>query len=74
VSNNIIWIDPSPPNEDDGDTQEFHFLPNLYKDWGNQVNVTMFHSVSHKRIPNVRRYSPRYRIMLAQGWVELEQS
>lgn len=33
--------------------------------------VNMFHPVSHKRIA-VERYTDKYTVMVANGWVELE--
>ncbi len=67
----ITWIEPWPL--DDGDTEKFIVTPNLYTDWRQQPLVTMFHSVSHKRRSDVRRYGPVYRVMITQGWVELEK-
>lgn len=35
------------------------------------LTVTMFHPVSHKRLP-VERYTDKYIVMRAAGWIELD--
>lgn len=34
--------------------------------------VTLFHPITHKRMP-VERYTDKYVVMCANGWIELEQ-
>ncbi len=72
MTSNIQWIEPSPL-PDDGDTEKFLIIPNLYNEWREQPLVVMFHPVSHKRRKEIRRYGPLYRTLKANGWIELEQ-